>query len=319
MKKNVITMVFVLLFVIARSLQAQNLVPSRPHITGISHVSFYVSDLSKARVFWHDFLGFDEPYDLPQTDDPGKVAIAFIKINDHQHIELSTAAPKVARNMLSHLCFTVDDIHQMHEYLRAVGVAVPPAITKTHTGDLAFSVKDPDGNNIEFMQSLPDGWETKAAGKFVPATRISNHIYHVGFMVGDTKRAMDFYSRILGFREIWRGSGDGKQLSWINMQLPDGADYVEFMLYGNYPPVERWGGNNHIALEVPDMAKALAALQMRTAATNYTRRLTINLGKNGKRQLNLYDPDGTRVELMEPHTASGQPAPSSTAPLPVKQ
>ena len=42
----------------------------------------------------------------------------------------------------------------------------------------------------------------------------------------------------------------------------------------------------------------------------------MHLGKNGKRQVNLYDPDGTRVELMEAQTADGKPVPSSTAPPP---
>jgi len=30
----------------------------------------------------------------------------------------------------------------------------------------------------------------------------------------------------------------------------------------------------------------------------------------------LFDPDGTRIELMEPNTIDGQPAPSSTLPPP---
>jgi lactoylglutathione lyase len=34
-------------------------------------------------------------------------------------------------------------------------------------------------------------------------------------------------------------------------------------------------------------------------------------------EVNLFDPDGTRVELMEPNTIDGKPAPSSTAPPPV--
>jgi len=43
------------------------------------------------------------------------------------------------------------------------------------------------------------------------------------------------------------------------------------------------------------------------------------VGTNRKRQLNLFDPDGTRVELMEPGTVDGQPVPSSTAPPPRPQ
>jgi hypothetical protein len=38
---------------------------------------------------------------------------------------------------------------------------------------------------------------------------------------------------------------------------------------------------------------------------------------NRKRQLNIYDPDGTRVELMEPTTIDGKPAPPSTARPPI--
>ena len=44
--------------------------------------------------------------------------------------------------------------------------------------------------------------------------------------------------------------------------------------------------------------------------------MEIATGVNHKRQLNLWDPDGTRVELMEPRTVDGFPAPSSTAPPP---
>ncbi len=44
--------------------------------------------------------------------------------------------------------------------------------------------------------------------------------------------------------------------------------------------------------------------------------MEIATGVNRKRQLNLWDPDGTRVEIMEPRTVDGVPAPSSTAPPP---
>ena len=35
-------------------------------------------------------------------------------------------------------------------------------------------------------------------------------IYHVGFLVGDSQKALDFYGEILGFTETWRGGGDPK-------------------------------------------------------------------------------------------------------------
>jgi len=57
---------------------------------------------------------------------------------------------------------------------------------------------------VEFVQSLPTGLETQAAGKFQPATRISTKIYHLGFLVGNSERSMDFYGNVLGFKETWR-------------------------------------------------------------------------------------------------------------------
>ena len=66
--------------------------PQRPRITGISHVGYFVSDLPKAIAFWHDFLGYDESYDLKKWQ-RHDVRIAFIKINDHQHIELFNEPP----------------------------------------------------------------------------------------------------------------------------------------------------------------------------------------------------------------------------------
>jgi hypothetical protein len=64
------------------------------------------------------------------------------------------------------------------------------------------------------------------------------------------------------------------------------------------------------------MDKALADLKQRPAIQTYTRPLEIRTGINRKRQLNLFDPDGTRTELMEPNTVDGKPAPSSQAPPP---
>jgi lactoylglutathione lyase len=86
------------------------------------------------------------------------------------------------------------------------------------------------------------------------------------------------------------------------------------MLYRKLP--ESYGTQNHIALQVPSVGDAVTALEARPAFKSYGRTLTPQVGKNGKRQLNLYDPDGTRVEVMEPTTVDGKPVPSSTAPPP---
>ena len=311
--------IFLLVFfvlAVGASAHAQQAASGRPRITGISHVGYFVRDLPKSIAFWHDFLGYDESYDLkkPGTSD---VQIAFIKINDHQHIELFNEPPTVPRNMMSHICFTVDNVERMRAYLRSQGIEVKSGDGgKTRTGDYAFEIKDPDGTLVEFVQSLPDGMEAQAAGKFAPDTRISSKIYHVGFLVGNSQKSIDFYGKLLGFQETWRGTANPKELSWINMRVPDGTDYVEFMLYRTLLPADNWGTKNHISLEVPDVAKAVAILESRPAFETYGKPLKIATGINGKRQVNLFDPDGTRVELMEPFTVSGKPTPPSTAPPP---
>ena len=175
---------------------------------------------------------------------------------------------------------------------------------------------DPDGHIVEIVEYQPDSWTAQHAGKDMPGTRISDHITHVGFLVGDLEKSMRFYRDILGFQETWRGGGNPKVLSWVNMRVPDGTDYVEFMLYNKLPDADARGTKNHMSLMVPDAQKALEELKRRAIRTGYTREIAIQVGINRRRQINLYDPDGTRVELMEPNTVDGQPAPSSSAPPP---
>jgi lactoylglutathione lyase len=301
----------------ALSVSAQDASPQRPRITGISHAGYFASDLPKTISFWHDLLGFDEAYDLKKPE-TSEVRIAFIKINDQQHIELFNEPPPHPPNWMSHLCFSVDNVEQMRAYLRAKGIPVKQGNgSKTRTGDYAFEIQDPDGTLIEFVQSLPTGMEAQAAGKFMPPTRISEAIYHVGFLAGNLEKSMAFYRDVLGFEETWRGGSNPNELSWINLQVPGDADYIELMLYRTLP--KTFGTHNHISLVVPDMQKAMAILQARPAYKTYltyAKPLEMHMGKNGKRQVNLYDPDGTRVELMEAQTADGKPVSSSTAPPP---
>jgi len=139
---------------------------------------------------------------------------------------------------------------------------------------------------------------------------------HVGILVGALGPAMKFYGDVLGFSELWRGSRDEKVLNWVNMKVPDGEDYIEFMLYQDLPGETKRGTQHHICLAVPDMKQALAAIEALPARKSYTLPLEIRTGINRKRQMNLFDPDGTRTELMELHTVDGNPTPSSKAPPP---
>ena len=291
--------------------------PSRPRITGISHAAFYVSDMAKARAFYEGFLGFASPYSIPR---PKGGELVWIKINDRQSVELfpgGEVAPDADR--LYHIAIEIDDADAMLAYLRAKGVAgLPPAVPVGRIGNKNFTIKDPSGNGVEFVQYMPDGWTVREKGKFLPETRVAQRMSHVGVMTGELAASLKFYGEILGFKETWRG-GAGRTLSWVNLRVPDGEDYVEFMLYEKYPVTDRLRTMHHICLEVPDAAQAGALLATRTYPVGSKPATEMKVGVNGKRQINYYDVDGTRVEVMEPTTADGEPRPPSPAPPPVSE
>ena len=286
--------------------------PARPRITGVAHIALFVHDMDKARAFYNDFLGFGEPYSLNKPE--GGLAMTFIKVNDRQYIELF---PEVepGSDRLNHISVETDNVEAMRVYLASKGIKVPEKVNLGRIKNLSFTIKDPDGHGVEFVQYMPDGWSMREKGKYMPE-RVSTRMMHVGILVGALEPAMKFYRDTLGFQEFWRGSRDGKVLNWVNMRVPDGDTYIEFMLYDKLPAPTARGTAHHICLEVPDIAKAKAWLEARPAAKDYTRPMEIRTGTNRKRQMNLYDPDGTRSELMEPNTVDGAPTPPSAAPPP---
>ncbi len=287
--------------------------PPRPRIVGISHIAVFAHDYQKSRAFYGQFLGFQEPYSLQNPD--GTPSLTFFKINDRQVIELFPEH-EAGTDRLSHISLETDDIEALRLYLASKGVKVPAQAGRARIGNLSFDITDPEGHTIEMVQYMPEGKTILAKGKFMSDKAISDRMKHVGIIVTHLDPEDRFYTDILGFKEIWRGSSSGKVLSWTNLKVPDGDDYVEFMLQKNQPaPTER-GVDHHLCLQVPDVDAAVAKLKANPYYKEYGQPIEVHLGINRKRQANLFDPDGTRVELMEPNTIDGKPTPSSTAPPP---
>lgn len=284
----------------------------RPKITGVAHIALFVKDMEKTKSYYHDLLGFSEPYDLKNPD--GTLSMTFFKVNERQYIEIfPEKAPDTDR--LNHISVETNDIEGMRLYLAERGIAVPPKTNLARIKNKSFNVKDPDGHTVEFVQYQPDGWTVREEGKYL-ARGVSSRMMHLGILVGSLEPAMKFYGDILGFQELWRGSRDEKVLNWVNMKVPDGEDYIEFMLYQDLPEETKRGTQHHICLAVPNIEKAKAAIEALPTRASYTRPLEIRTGVNRKRQMNLYDPDGTRTELMEVETIDGKPTPSSKAAPP---
>ena len=296
----------------------------RPRIVGLSHVARnWVADMGRARSFFEGFLGFQEYYSIFNPD--GSLHLTGVKIDDRQWIELFPldGKPPPGGDNLYHIALQTDDAVAMHDYLEAHGVRGPggkplsPRGGKGKMRNINFFAQDPDGHVVEFVQYLPDGWTTADLGQHLPETRIAGRMSHAGISVANLETSLRFYRDVLGFKEFWRGSRDGVALSWVNLRVPDGNDYLELMLFAKKPDANALHTMNHFCLEVPDVPKVEAILAARTLPEKSKQPTPEHTGVNGKRVVNYFAPDGTRVEIMEDHTVSGQPAPSSTAPVPV--
>ena len=288
--------------------------PQRPHITGISHIGIFAHDYEKSRAFYGQFLGIQEPYSLKNPD--GSPSMTFFKINDRQYIELYPEK-QADTDRLSHISLETDDAEALRVYLASKGVKVPGGVHRGRIGNLGFDVTDPEGHVVEMYQYAPGGQTVANYGKLMSDDRVSKRMTHVGLIVTNLDAEYKFYAQTLGFTEFWRGSSTGKVLSWINLKVPDGDDYIEFMLFAQEPDPKHRGTAHHMCLQVPDVAASAETLETKPYfKTTYGQPIIIHTGINRKRQANLYDPDGTRIELMEPNTIDGKPTPPSTAPPP---
>jgi len=268
----------------------------RPPIIGISHIALRTDDLAAARKFYGDGLGFQEPFTFDKPE--GGLMLTYFKVNDHQYIEVFPELQGPKQDRLSHISFETTDAEQLRAYLANRGVKVPEKLEPMGDGNRGFDVNDPDGHEVEFVQYLPGSLHSKNFGKFLPGRRISQHMIHVGVVVQERAAADRFYKDILGFRETWHGGMNDQQTDWVDMRVPDGNDWLEYMLnQPQQPSLQTTGVMNHISIGVVDMKKAQAVLEAHGWKVHGDERA--QMGKDGKWQLNVYDPDLTRVELME--------------------
>jgi lactoylglutathione lyase len=269
-------------------LVSQNSGVKRPPIAGIAHIALKTNDLTAAREFYGRFLGFEEV-------SAGPTRGTMFKVNDHQYIEVAGTLMG-DEDRLDHIAFETTDARAIREYLAAQGVKVPASLQPGVDGDYSLTVEDPEGHAIELVEYLKGSSLRQGFGKALAKTRISERIIHCGFTIQDQAAADRFYADILGFHATWHGGMTDTKTDWVDMRVPDGPDWLEYMLNQPHPSVKTRGVMNHLALGVPDVQAAYQALQKRGLKIDAPPKI----GRDGKWQLNLYDPNLTRVELMEP-------------------
>jgi lactoylglutathione lyase len=85
------------------------------------------------------------------------------------------------------------------------------------------------------------------------------------------------------------------RVDWVDMRVPEGSDWLEYMLNVRNPSPRTLGVMHHLALGVPSVEAGYKSVLGR----GYKAEKPI-IGRDGRWQLSLYDPDYTRAELMEP-------------------
>ena len=281
--------------------------PARPKILGIARVkieggSTPTDDADKA-IRFYPALGLGTMGSFQS----GATVYLMYGLNEHQEL-LIQAGPRLnpppgtpPRSKVSLVLFETDDAASLHDYLRSQKFVVSDLISEPFRlrdaegkslpeEALLFTLLDPDSHPIGFIQY-------KSPLKFRKEERqVSSRLIHAGFIVHDRPTMEHFYKDILGFRPYWRGGRTDDHDDWASLQVPDGSDWVEFML--NVPDnadKRTLGVANHIALGVTDIQAAKAQL----IKNGVTLTEEPKIGRGGKWQLNVYDPDGTRIEFME--------------------
>jgi len=269
------------------SCAANSQAPTRPKITGIDHVRMYVSNVDKSTAFYNKLFGLPSSgggcADSPRPCFP-------IRVGPVQQIELDQAPSLAPQNWLAEVAFATSDAAQMLRYLTVKGVPAGK-ISRDASGAQHFELRDPEGNAIAFVQrpaALVD-YETSA-------NQLSTRLLHAGFVVRDHQRMKKFYVDLLGFRLYWYGGFKDDGVDWYEIQVPDGEDWIEFML--NIPANadhKELGVQNHFSLGVKNATDAAARLRA-NGAKEFD---GPEIGRDGKNALDIYDPDLSRVEVMD--------------------
>jgi catechol 2,3-dioxygenase-like lactoylglutathione lyase family enzyme len=273
---------------------------TRPPITGISHLSVYVADAAKAESFYLHNLG---AFKAADPENPRGVRYYF---SPTQFVEvLPLPAGSLSINRLDHVAFITGDAEALRAYLGAHGIAVPASVESGTDGSRWFDVKDPEDNKVEFVQVPPTTPQ-------IPLDPLSHHIIHVGYMVHSREAEDAFFRAVLGFRPYWYGGATDTALSWVSQQVPDGTDWLEYMLVTGPETKgipsdltsDRLGAMDHFSLGVKDIKNT--ALVLYDGDRIPERTSGPKIGRDGKWQYNLFSPDGTRAEIME-FQAAGKP------------
>ena len=249
----------------------------------------FADDLQKSQQFYAGILGWDQV--------PAGAASSGVRFyaNHAQYVELLSPASPGLANHWDSVAFATTDAEAMRKYLGSQGVAVPDRVTVEADGSRSFAFTIPKAIRSDSRRTA----SARLPSRLLRRRALSSHIIHAGYVVRDRAVMDHFYKDLLGFHLYWQGGNPPERVNWVMMQVPNGTDWIEYMLtLPANPSAGQLGTANHFSPGVVSVTELQKKLEERgwkfaTGKDPWT------LGVDGKMQIGLRDPDGTRVEFME--------------------
>jgi catechol 2,3-dioxygenase-like lactoylglutathione lyase family enzyme len=266
--------------------------PRRPHVLGIAGVTILVSDITAAHKFYRNLI--DPEHSCTYCDGTPD---QFLFLPSGQRITFQKMPVPAPASLLADVSFLTEDLEGFKRYFNFNKVDFNE-VKKKHGGELLrLELTDLEGHHI----SITDTYHLANAEDLNHGLAPSNpsnpvRIIHAGIVVKDREVVDRFFVNELGFRPYWHGGMTEERDDWVAMQVPEGTDWVEYMLH-IAPDADKHtlGVMNHISLGVPD----IHVINDEIVKAGIKPGEVPKIGRDGKWQLNLYDADLTRVEFME--------------------
>jgi catechol 2,3-dioxygenase-like lactoylglutathione lyase family enzyme len=244
-----------------------------------------VTDLQKARRFYGaDYLGFAEPFQVSST-------VAIFKINDSQFIELYQEVPAAndTNFQLKDIAFYTSDAEALRTYFATKNVAVPPSVGKNLLGNTSFTVTDPDGHTVEWVQYEQDSLTGQTQGQAMPSSRVGGSVHHLGVSIMDPNASNAFYETALGFLA---SSTADKQAA----EDPNATVRIEYGVSPGHAPSKAFALiRDHLCLRVADTMQAVRTLIGKNPAIPLEHHVLDGFTVRA----NVLDPDGSRIEFAD--------------------
>ena len=255
-------------------------------LRGIAHLAYRVTSLAAARHFWKDYLGFAEPFLLSNSN-----TVAVIKINDQQYVELYEGVVGPPQYQIVNYGYQVSGAAAYRTQLATAGVSVPANVSTNALGNLSFFSTDPDGHSIEWVQYRTNSLTGQTQGQAMPGAQVFGYIISTGGFTGNSYAVNNaFYITQCGF--LPNGT------SGINTHLIGIPNSDGFYEHGTYNTLDAATAGKKSQIDLLNF-RGLTIHQSIAILTNRDPSITIDLHLTSKGRYvgNVYDPDGTRVEL----------------------